>query len=97
MYLSNLAAIIKQAADSLVTVSVNNKHNYQSSRSYILSRIKCNIILLLKASVSICRKMISRIMEEACGVLSIIRPDRRFGRYKKHTRRRYYNHMKSCI
>lgn len=87
MYLSNLAAIIKQAADSLVTVSVNNKHNYQSNRSYILNRIKCNIILLLRASGSICRKIISRIMEEACRALSIIRPDRKFGRYKKHTRR----------
>lgn len=97
MYLSNLAAIIKQAADSLVTVSVNNKHNYQSNRSYILNRIKCNIILLLRASGSICRKIISRIMEEACRALSIIRPDRKFGRYKKHTRRRYYSHMKSCI
>lgn len=86
MYLSNLAAIIKQAADSLITVSVNNKHNYQSNRSYILNRIKCNIILLLRASGSICRKIISLIIEEACRVLSIIRPDRKFGRYKKHTR-----------
>lgn len=97
MYLSNLTAIVKQEADSMVTASVNNRHDYQSSRSYILNRIKCNIILLLRSSMSVCSKIIVRIMEEASMVLSIIRPGRKFGRYRKHTRRRYYSHMKSCI
>ena len=97
MYLSNLAAIVKRKSDSMIADSVNNRHDYQSNRSYILNRIKCNIIVLLRSSESVCIKVISRIMEEACRVLSIIRPDRKFGRYRKHTRRRYYNHMKSCI
>ena len=38
-----------------------------------------------------------RIVEEASKTCPIIRPDRKFGRYRKHTRRRYYSHMKSCI
>lgn len=97
MYLSNLAAIAKREADSMVTASVNNRHDYQSSRSYILNRLKCNIILLLKSSMSECCKIMTRIMEEASRVLSIVRPGRKFGRYRKHTRRRYYSHMKSCI
>jgi len=97
MYLSNLTAIVKREADSMVTASVNNRHDYQSSRSYILNRVKSNIILLLRSSMSVCSKIIVRIMEEASRVLSIIRPGRKFGRYRKHTRRRYYSHMKSCI
>lgn len=97
MYLSNLAATAKREADISVTASVDTGHDYQSNRSFILNRIKCNIILLLRSSLSKRRKIISRIIEEASKVLSIIRPDRKFGRYRKHTRRRYYNHMKSCI
>lgn len=97
MYLSNLAAIIKRETDCVIAASFNNRHHYQSNRSYILNRIKFNIIVLLKSSEFICREIITRIMEEASRVLSIIRPDRKFGRYRKHTRRRYYNHMKSCI
>ncbi len=97
MYISNLVAIVKRNADSAIVSSFENKHNYRSNRSYILNRIKCNIILLLRASVSVCSNKIFQIVNEASKVLSIVRPERKFGRYRKHTRRRYYNHMKSCI
>lgn len=97
MYLSNLAAIIKLEADRMITVSAGNRHDYQSNRSYILNRIKNSIMLLLRSPMSVCSKMISRIMKESSKILSIVRPDRKFGRYRKNTRRRYYNHMKSCI
>ena len=97
MYLSNLSAIVKQAADSMIAASVNRRHNYQSNRGYILNRIKYSIISLLRSSISACSETISRIIVESSKVLSIVRPDRKFGRYRKHTRRRYYNHMKSCI
>ena len=97
MYLSNLAAIIKSEADSRIIVSADNRCDYQSNRSYILNRIKSCIIRLLRSSLSICNEMICRIVEESSKIYSIIRPDRKFGRYRKHTRRRYYSHMKSCI
>ena len=97
MYLSNLSTIAKKEADSLLVLDIDNKHSYQSNRSYILNRIKYNIVFLLKASVNVCNKKIFEIINEASKVLSIVRPDRKFGRYRKHTRRRYYNHMKSCI
>lgn len=97
MYLSNLAAIVKRMADSMIVSSEENIHNYQSNRSYILNRIKSNIIFLLRSSLFVCNKMLFRIMEEASKILSIVRPDRKFGRYRKHTCRRYHNHMKSYI
>lgn len=97
MYISNLASILKRDSDAMIVTASNNKHNYQSSRSYILNRIKKNIIFLLKSSFDICNKRIIQITNESSKILSVIRPDRKFGRYRKHTRRRYYNHMKSCI
>ena len=97
MFLSNLAAILKKDTDSEIIVSAENKHKYQTNRSYILNRIKSNIIFLLKASLHKCLRMVHQIKESSVKVLSIIRPDRKFGRYRKHTRRRYYNHLKSCL
>ena len=97
MYLSNLVAAIKSESDSKIIVSINNRHAYQANRSYILNRIKNCIVHLLRSPLSICYEMICRIVEEASKTCPIIRPDRKFGRYRKHTRRRYYSHMKSCI
>ena len=97
MFLSNLAAILKGDADSHIPVSDNNKYIYKANRSYILNRIKFFIVPLLRYSVSDCERMICKLVKEASKVLSIIRPGRSFGRYRKHTRRKYYNHIKSCI
>lgn len=96
-YLSNLAAIIKVESDLNIAVSADSKHNYQSKRSYILNRIKSYIIRLLRSPLSICLEIKLWITEESSKIRSIIRPNRKSGRYRKHTRRRYYNYMKSCI
>lgn len=97
MFLSNLTAILKQAADCQIQKSSVNKHMYQSSRSYILHRVKYNIVFLLRTAYSTREKTIAQLLEEAARVRSIVRPNRKFGRYRKNTRRRYYIHMKSCI
>jgi hypothetical protein len=52
MFLSNLTAILKPAADYLIPKSSENKHVYQSSRSYILNRMKYNIVFLLRTANS---------------------------------------------
>lgn len=97
MFLSNLAAILKKDVDSHIPVSCCNKYIYRANRSYILNRIKSCIVRFLRTSLSDCERMIFKIVEEAFRVLSVIRPGRSFGRYRKQTRRKYYNHMKSCI
>lgn len=97
MYLSNLTAMVKRDADSIVVLDIDNKHDYQSNRSYILNRIKSRIVFLLVSPANICSEKIFQLVKDASKVLSIVRPERKFGRYRKHTRRRYYNHMKSCI
>ena len=85
MFLSNLAALFKKEADSAISVSSDNKYIYKANRNYILNRIKSRIVQLLSYSVSDCKRMIYEIIEEASKVLSIIRPGRKYGRYRKHT------------
>lgn len=97
MFLSNLTAILKQAADYQIPKTSENKHVYQSSRSYILNRMKYNIVFLLRTTHSTRGKIIAQLLEEAVRARAIVRPNRKFDRYRKNTRRRYYIHMKSCI
>lgn len=99
MFLSNLAAIIKKEADTLIAAnsSASKKHSYQSNRSFILNRVKNLIVFLLKSNESMIAETLCSLIEEASRVLSIIRPNRKYGRYRKHTRRRYYAHLKNCI
>lgn len=96
MFFSNLAAILKRDADTQI-LAWEQKHRYQANRSYLLNRIKAKIIPLLQASISLCKRMIIQLIEKASKVRSILRPNRTFGRYRTHTRRRYYNHMKPCV
>lgn len=97
MYLSNLAAMIKRQSDSRIVSRPEDKHSYQSNRTYILNRIKRNIVLLLRTPLPVCQQILSRIIEDASRVLSVVHPGRKYGRYRKHTRRKYYTHMKRCI
>lgn len=94
MFFSNLAAILKRDADTQI---LKQKHRYQTNRIYLLNRIKAKIIPLLQASISLCKRMIIQLIRKASKVRSILRPNQTFGRYRTHTRRRYYNHMKPCV
>ena len=100
MFLSNVAAILKQEADKKISSdsSLNvKKHSYQANRSFILSRTKSIILILLKSEMDFVIKTISSLTEDAAMVRSIVRPNRKYGRYRKHTRRKFYSHMKNCL
>lgn len=100
MFLSNVAAILKQKADKKISSdsSLNiKKHTYQANRSFILSRTKSIILILLKSEMVFVIKTISGLIEEAVRVRSIVRPNRKYGRYRKHTRRKFYSHIKNCL
>lgn len=99
IFISNLSAIIKKEGDNRIIKrsSDDNKHIYQSNRSYIINRIKILIIFMLRAELNTLNTIVLELINEASQVLSIIRPNRRFGRFRKNNRRRYYSHMKCCI
>lgn len=100
MFLSNVAVILKQEADRKISsdASLNfKKHTYQANRSFILNRTKSIIIILLKSEMDFVLKTLCALAEEAAMVRSIVRPNRKYGRYRKHTRRKYYSHLKNCL
>jgi len=100
MFISNVAAILKQEADKKISseASLNfKKHGYQANRSFILNRTKSLILILLKTEMDFVVKTIYALAEDAAMVRSIVRPNRKYGRYRKHTRRKFYSYMKNCL
>lgn len=83
MFLANLASILKQEADFLIQKKEQNKHVYQSNRSYILNRIKCRLVFFLRVPKSLLEGLVIQLIEEAARVLSIVRPNRKFGSIEK--------------
>lgn len=100
MFLSNVAAILKQEADKKISsnsFSNSKKHTYQANRSFILNRTKSIILILLKSEIDFMIQAIYKLTEEAVMVRPIIRANRKYGRYCKHTRRKFYSHIKNCL
>lgn len=97
MLISNLVAILKIASDSSLSLKSENQYLYQANRSYILNRIKYSVIALLLASKASCEKFCASLIEESVHNLSIIRPDRKFGRFRRNDKKRFHIHLKSCI
>lgn len=99
MFISNLVSVAKCEADKLVCerVSPRNNHKYQTNRSFLINRIKSLFVKMLMMKSSLLESLIITIINEASTVLSIIRPNRKFKRVVKNTRRKQYMHMKPCI
>ena len=71
MFLSNVAAILKQEADKKISseASLNfKKHGYQANRSFILNRTKSLILILLKTEMDFVVKTIYALAEDAAMV-----------------------------
>ena len=97
LLISNIVSILKKGSDSALSLRLNTRHIYQANRSYILSRVKHNIIALLFAPKAVCEDFLFSLLDEAVHNLSIVRPDRRFGRFRTNDRRKFYTHLKSCL
>ncbi len=97
IFLSNLSAVIKNAADSKIKKQQENKHRYQANKNFIINQTKINILPLLTIHTNRVIKLIDNLIEEAIRNRSEIRPGRHFPRHKKHTRRKYFMNDKPCI
>ena len=97
MFLSNLASITKNIADSKIEKKETNIYVYQSNKNFIISQIK-NMILssMFKAERHVI-KLINDIINEAILNRSEIRPGRKYPRHKKYTRRKFFINSKPCI
>lgn len=99
-FLSNITAILKRESDKLIHQQNSlkpNLYNYQTNRSFLLNRVKKFIICMLNTTKRSLNKLLKHIIHEAVRTVSIIRPNRHFGRYHRHNRQRFYPNQKSCF
>lgn len=97
IFLSNLSAVIKNAADSKIKKQKENRHRYQANKNFIINLTKINILTLLTMHIRRIIKLLDDMLEEAVRNRSEIRPKRQFPRHKKYTRRKYFMNDKPCI
>ncbi len=99
LLLSNIAAMIKRAADSEIekTANADNKYRYQSNRSFIIGRIKWFLPRFVSGDFDI--SILKDIFEGACANRSQIQPDRKCKRHKKSssTERKHFNNRKQTV
>lgn len=96
IFLSNLTAILKQAADAEVRKETTSRKRYQANRSFLLNRIKYTVVRLAVWPKK-AWDLLSGIVESAKKVRSQIRPDRKFERTRKQSRRKHHNNRKCCL
>ena len=96
LMLSNLAAMIKRAADNKINESADpdNKYRYQSNRAFIIGRMKWFIARLFAKNCNL--SIIDDIFEGACINRSQIQPGRKCKRNKRSsaTERKHFNNRK---
>ena len=99
LMLSNLAAMIKRAADNKINESADpdNKYRYQSNRAFIIGRMKWFIARLFAKNCNL--SIIDDIFEGACINRSQIQPGRKCKRNKRSsaTERKHFNNRKQVI
>lgn len=96
IFLSNLTAILKQAADEEVRKRAADRKGYQANRSFLLNRVK-SAVVRLAAWPGKAEALLSGIVESAKKVRSQIRPDRKFERTRKQSRRKHHCNRKCCL
>ena len=99
LLLSNLASLVKCAADDHIkeNANPNNKYRYQANRAYIIGRMKW---FLARFIANVCGlSLLDDIFEGACANRSQIQPGRKSPRNKRaHAReRKHFNNRKQVI
>ena len=97
VFLSNLASITKNFADSKIEKNGTNIYLYQANKNFIINQMKVNIISFLIFKGKRIIKLIDNIVDEALLNRSEIRPGRKYPRRKKYTRRKYFINNKPCL
>lgn len=97
VFLSNLSTLIKHMSDVKIKGQGTNKHHYQANKSFVISRVKQNIIPFFTCRGKSFMRLIEKIIDESARNRSEIRPGRKYPRRKKYTRRKCYMNNKPCI
>lgn len=99
LLLSNIAALIKSAADDEIKEKArkSNKFRYQANRAYIIGRLKWFFPRFLSKTCTI--DILDDLFEGACTIKSQIQPGRRDKRNKKNSdrERKHFNNRKQAV
>lgn len=99
LLLSNLAALLKSAADPEIAEKARptNKFRYQANRAYIIGRLKWFLPRFLTKTCHM--DILDEIFEDACSQKSQIQPGRKNKRNKRlgHSDRKHFNNRKRVI
>lgn len=99
LLLSNLAAMVKRAADNHIEdhKKSTNKYRYQANRAYILARMKW---FIARFAANVCSlSLLDDIFEGACAIRSQIQPGRSDKRNKRNSdrERKHFNNRKRAL
>ncbi len=99
MFLSNLISILKTDIDKEIakkTYDPDKNFTYQSTRTFLISRIKRNLVKMLWGIVDICDTL-NHIVERSKKVRSQVQPNRKYERKNRRSNRKHHHNRKSCL
>jgi hypothetical protein len=97
MFLTNIAAILKAAADEIIAANAKskNRYKYQAKRTFIIGMVKEDVPEMLINGISLVK--IEELVESASKKKSQIKPDRSYPRKRKRRARKHYNNRKATF
>lgn len=97
MFLANIAAIYKAAADELIAANAKskNRYKYQAKRTFIIGMVKEDVSEMLMTGISLVK--IEELIESASKKKSQIKPGRSYPRRRNTRARKHYNNRKTTF
>ena len=97
MLISNLASLIKNAADEMIDSNAKptNKYRYQANRTFIIGRIKKLFPKILAGIYDI--SAIDLLFYDAVKCKSQLQPDRKCKRPRIERKRKHFNNRKVTV
>ena len=101
IFVSNLAAILKKDVDMEISQERENKcrenrFQYQTNRSYLISRINKFLVKMLAGGLKI-TETLQKIAALSKKVVSQVQPGRKYSRKKKSRKFKHYYNRKTCL
>jgi hypothetical protein len=97
LFLTNITAILKAAADELIAARAKskNKYKYQAKRTFIIGMVKEDVPEMLMTGINPVK--IEELIESASKKKSQIKPGRSYPRKRKRRARKHYNNRKATF
>lgn len=99
LFFSNLVSIMKRTVDEEIAMEVkasSSGRSYQVNRGFLINRIKKHLVKILTGMENV-KATLELILLQSKKIRSQIRPNRKYERKTKLTRRKHHHNRKPCI